>query len=274
MIQVALICLLGVLVPGLVWLLNIYCSPRSHSAAPSTILLRKIQKLLLETNGFLAISFQVAAIFAYTKTPSVLEISFISNLMNFQLTIIIGILWAQFADNTINKTYLGWPWTLYYFTLFGALLATTCAMKIQNKIVYENLAKECHKQHQFVDVSSSLNDGAGIAKWLGIGFAIGVGIAFFFPLLILPWKLVRNKIPEWLKKHGVNILFCFILWVYVADIIMSVVPTEQVRKLVKQTSGPQTSEEKWRYGQTTAILLWFPFFWSSIKETISRCSSF
>jgi len=48
---------------------------------------------------------------------------------------------------------------------------------------------------------------------------------------------------------------------------------EEARKLVMQTSGAQPAgEEKWGYGQTTAILLWFPFFFSAIKEIISNYS--
>lgn len=268
MIQISLICLLGILLPGLIWFLN-HRSP--HPIAPTTVLLRKLQLHFFATNGFLSISFLLAIIVIYTPTPrpSVLEISFLSQFSSLQQAAMLGTIWAQFADSMLNGTSARWQWIVYYCAIFIAQSALTTSIKIPHLKVYKSLGKECHRQNQFAIVaflhSSTANDN-GSMKWLGIVFGIGIGIAILSPLLIVPGKWIWNRVPELLKKYGHVVWLGVSLWIYVAATVLSALTTEFARFLVKETSA---SEVKWGYGQTTAILLWIPFIWAVVKETRS-----
>jgi hypothetical protein len=86
------------------------------------------------------------------------------------------------------------------------------------------------------------------------------------PVLLAPWKKLRSKIPSWVKEYGLILLEFLVLVGYVVAIVVNVIPTETVRKLIRQTSVVRG--EKLGYGQTTAILIWFPFFFSCLKQTI------
>lgn len=281
LIQVALFSGFGILLPGIIWLLN---KRSTANFAPSTILLRKFQTLLFETSGFLMITIFVTAIFTCSQAsnPSVTELTFISSLLGFQFWCIFSVLMSQSADKSINQVQVSGQLQLFYYVLFIAQLVTSTFIKIPNHSVYKALAKECHKQHQFIDVISSVIDGRETSKYVGIG--LGGGVCFIVlvvlgftyithipPLLARPCKMVWSRIPTWLKNYA-DINFNFLLiGLYAGDIPLQFYRLEKVRKFGLQMSGAQRAgEEQWGYGQTTAILLWLPFFFSAIKETISK----
>jgi len=264
LIQVAVTCLIGILLPTLIWLLNL------RTTGSTTPLLKKYQTLIFETNGFLSITFLVGAIFHYSDSPSVLEACFLSSLVNTQLFITIGMIWSQWADTMMNKSNVGSPYILYHFAIFIAQLATLCTIKLKHKAQYVDMAKECHKQHQLIDLSTSVaqfSDGTTALKWIGIGLGIGFCAVFLIHVLLSPWKKLRSKIPSWVKEYGLILLYFLVMVVYVVAIVMGVIPTEKVRRLVRQTS--MIRSEKLGYGQTTAVLIWFPFFFACLKKTIS-----
>jgi hypothetical protein len=211
-----------------------------------------------------------------------MELTFISKLVDFQFWCIIGMLFSQSADNSMNETQAGGKWQLCYYALIFTKFVTSSFIKIPNQSAYKTLAKECHKQHQLIDAISSVSDGELKLKETGIGFGIGVGFivciilgvtySTYIPLvLVRQWKMMWRRIPSWLKNYAHIIIQFFVIGLYAGEIPMSFYRLEKVRKLALQTIEAQpTGAEKWGYGQTTAILIWFPFFFSAMKETISK----
>lgn len=284
LIHVTLFSVFGILLPAIIWLLD---KRSTAKVAPSTILLREIQTRLLDTSGFLMISIFVAAISTCSQAsaPSIMELTFLCSLVDLQLWYIIGMIFSQSADRSMNQAHAGRNLPHYYYALLFAQFATSSSIKIPHLSVYKDLAKECHKQHQFIDVISSVSDGAELPKHVGIGFGItlcflvALGLCATYITVVPPrlarlWETVWIRVPSWLKNYAHIIGQFFVIGMYVGLLPLNLHRLEKVRKLAVQTSGAQpTGEERWGYGQTTAILLWLPFFFSAIKETISTYST-
>jgi hypothetical protein len=277
LIEAILFPIFGVLFPVIVWLLN----KRSTSkVAPSTILLRKIQTLVLETTAFLILSLFVTAVSTsrQASNPSILELTFLSSLVDFQFWSILGFILTQSADKSMNETQVSGYMHLAYYGLFIAQLVTSSTIKIPQQNVYKTLAKECHKQHAFFSAMSTIS-GAESAKWAGIGLGggvvliivIGLAVTYreHFPsFLARPFKMLWRIVPTWLKTHGDILSNFLIMGMYASLIPENFYKLQKLRTLALQTMP--AGEEEWGYGQTTAILLWLPFVLSAIKETVSK----
>ncbi len=266
----------GVMFPGIIWLIN---NSSTAKVAPSTIVLRKIQTQMFKTSGFIMVSFLVAAISTYknNQDPSIMELKLISTLVTSQLWYISIMICLGNADRIINKTESVNDLRLYYYALFIAHLETLDHIKIPYKSVCKTLAKECHNDYEF-NAISWIMDGRRISRLATITFCasagllviLGLGIVLAPGFLARLWKM-WGKILSWLKRYSGIILYLFAIKLYVFIISANAYELAFVRSLVIETGGVQPAgEEKWGYGQTTAILLWFPFFFSAIKETISN----
>ena len=276
-IQTALACLFGPLLPLLIWFIAL--SSR-QTLVRSITLLRKLQHSVYEINAFFSISLVVAAIVRHHQNPSILEISFFSSLFLMESLVAISMIWAQFGDSLLkldSTGKLGWPWNLFYVAICVAILVTSAAIGLPDGTmsVYNQLAKECHNQHQFPDLSNYLSPSAGgksALKWLGVGMAVSIGGSILFGVLGIALARYLGKIiPQWVKKHGLNIFVTLLLLYYVSVIIVDAVKLNNVRRILEKMSGGVVQND-WGYGETTAILLWAPFVWATIKETVSECS--
>ena len=265
-IQVALVCLFGALFPIVIWLFN---SLSCKVAIRRTPLLRKLQKSVYEINGFFSISLLVASIVRWRQVPSVMETVLISYVVWVQLLIFTTMLFAQLCDNAMNKASLGWEWQLYYLAIGIAQLATSCVIEVPNRKIYKDLATQCRTQHHFINLSTYLpasEKGTMTLKWYGIGVSGGLLISV---LGIVFGKFLLKITPAWLRKHGEVTFFIIILLMNVSSIVVNAIVVGDVRNILKKLSGDQLPDNGWGYGQTTAVLLWVPFFWSLLKETMS-----
>jgi hypothetical protein len=232
-------------------------------------LLRKLQKSVYEINAFFSISLLVASIVRWRQVPSVMETVFISYVVWVQVLIISSMLFAQLSDYSMNRSNLSWDWNVYYLAIGIAQLVTSCVVEVPHRSVYKELATECHRQHQFINVSAYLpasEKGTMTLKWYIIGAVGGLALGILSGALS---KVLHRIIPEWLRKHGETIFLVSVLLLNVVSVIANTIVTEYVRGLLKKMTGDQLPDNGWSYGQTTAILLWFPFFWTASKETIS-----
>jgi hypothetical protein len=276
-IQVILFSAFGILFPIIIWALNKLSAPEP---APSISLLRKLQSFSLKTSGFVIVSFLITAFTTSSQVSnlSILERTFISSLVDFQLWCILGLILCSNADHSLNKTRVSWELLMYYYILFFAQMATSSTSKIPDKDVYSLLAKECHKQHQFINVISSGVDGGDKLKWMSVGGGIGIcfilfvifGSAHVPAVLATPFKIMWRNIPAWVKRHADIVSHFVMVLGYAGTIPLNLYRLNRIRNLVLQTS--QSVEESWGYGQTTAVLLWFPFLFYAVKETISTHS--
>jgi hypothetical protein len=165
---------------------------------------------------------------------------------------------------------LSWEWQVYYIAIGIAQLATSCVVEVPNRNVYKDLATQCTNQYQFVHVSSYLpisEKGTTTLKWYIIGAVGGLVLGIFSGAF---GKILLKITPKWLRKHGETAFFVFFLLLNLLSIISNTIVTEHVRDLLEKLSGDQLADNGWTYGQTTAILLWLPFFWAAFKETISQ----
>jgi hypothetical protein len=266
-LQAALVCIFGALLPIFIWLINLFPWKSAIRRSP---LLRKLQNSFYETSAFFSISLLVASIVRWRQVPSTMETVLISHVVWIQLLIVSLLLFAQIADYVMNKSHLGWEWQVYYISIGAAQLATSCVVEVPNRNVYKDIAMQCHQQHQFVDISSYLptsEKGITALKWYIIGAVGGLVLG----ILSGAFKKVLFKItPKWLQRHGQSTFFVLVLLLNLVSIVINIMAIEHVRDLLKKLSGDQLPDSGWTYGQTTAILLWLPFFWASIKETISQ----
>lgn len=279
-IQVVLFTIFGVLSPAIVWFLN---KQSKSEVAPITILLRKIQALVLKSTAFLILTLLVTVLHASIPASnlSVLELAFLSGLLDFQFWCIVGTLLTHDADKRLNQTQGSYLLQLPYYVLFIAQLAISRSVKIPHRDVYKALAKECHEQRHFINAVSTVSgiDAAEGAKWgfigMGIGFAIMLIIVFvcvFFKniprFLKRPFQMLCDLIPSWLKRNWDLYSNTWTMAMYAFVITSNFSRLQNVRKLALQMMPAE--EEDWGYGQTTAILLWVPLVLSTITETISK----
>lgn len=274
-IQAVLLTTLGISLAAIIFTIN---KLSSSKPAPLTVLLRKFQAPLLLTNAFVSTTILVAARLMYNATSplSFLELTFISNLVDFQFSISLAMILSQGADETMNqKRTSGWL-TLLYYVLFIAQFTTSSSIKIPDKTIYTTLAKECHKEQLFINALSAAKDGGEMFKWMAVGLVGGGAIVLFivFGAVHLPdfiknpfLKLWRST-PAWVKKYwDFGSQFMMIVG-YGANVPRNFWKVNGIRELVLENSPPVPVGEEWGYGQTTAVLLWLPLLGYMVKETI------
>jgi len=282
-IEVVLFTIFGVSFPAIVWFLN---KQSKSKVAPVTILLRKIQALVLKTTAFLMLTLYVTAFHTSRQASnlSVLEITFLSGLLDFQFWCIIGTLITHGADERLNKVKGSYLLQLAYYALFIIQLAISNSIKVPHQDVYKTLAKECHEQRQFINAVSTVSglDAAASAKWGFIGAALGFLIMLLIVFAVVyiknipsfltrPFEILWNSVPAWLKRYWDLCSNTWMMAMYAFLIPSNFSRLQNVRKLALQMMP--AGEEEWGYGQTTAILLWLPLVLSAIKETTSKVTS-
>ncbi|KAE9373303.1 hypothetical protein N431DRAFT_406712 [Stipitochalara longipes BDJ] len=267
LIQVALVCQFAVLLPITIWLFNIFSWKVAIQRTP---LLRKLQKSVYEINAFFSISLLVASIVRWRQVPSVMETVLLSYVVWTQLLILTTMLFGQLCDSVMNKTNLTWQWLVYYMAIGIAQLLTSCVIEVPNRGVYKDLATQCHSQYGFINLSTYLpasEKGTTTLKWYIIGALIGLVIGILTGVFA---KIIAKICPAWLMKHGEITFDISVLLLNLISVVGNAVITEDVRGKLIKLSGDQLPDAGWSYGQTTAILLWLPFFWGVVKETITH----
>jgi len=267
LIQVALTCQFAVLLPILIWLFNIFSWKVAIQRTP---LLRKLQKSVYEINAFFSLSLLVASIVRWRQVPSVMETVLLSYVVWTQLLILTAMLFAQLCDSVMNKINLTWHWQVYYVAIAIAQLVTSCVIEVPNRGIYKDLAVQCHSQYDFMKLSNYLptsEKGTTTLKWYIIGSVMGLTLGI---LSIAFAKFIAKFCPAWLRKHGEITFDITVLSLNLFSVVLNAIVVEDVRDKLIKLSGYQLPDDGWSYGQTTAILLWVPFFWGAIKEIICK----
>lgn len=105
---------------------------------------------------------------------------------------------------------------------------------------------------------------------------MGLALAVLAKLLAKFFRWIKSILlrvmPEWLMRHGESIFLIPMLLVYVYDILSESVKLNTIRNWIEKIGGAQFQDNQWGYGQTTAVLLWVPFFWDAIEEMTSKYS--
>jgi hypothetical protein len=252
-----------------IWLFDLFSWKVAIRRTP---LLRKLQRSVYEINAFFSISLLVASIVRWRQAPSVTETVLISYVVWTQLLILTTMLFGQLCDNVMNKANLAWYWQLYYLMICIAQLATSCVVEVPHPDIYQNLAKQCHHQYGFVNLSSLLpasEKGLMTLKWDIIGALGGFALAIIGGACA---KVLLKFTPAWLRKHGEITFLITILLLNIMSAVFNAVMIKSIRDVLRELSGDQLPDNGWSYGQITAILLWAPFFWGIVKETFSQYS--
>jgi hypothetical protein len=201
-----------------------------------------------------------------------METVLISYVVWTQLLILTTMLFGQLSDNVMNKANLTWHWQIYYFAICIAQLATSCVVEVPHPGIYQDLAKQCHSQYGFTNLSALLpasEKGLMTLKWDIIGALGGLAIAIIGGAFA---KVLLKFTPAWLRKHGGVTFLITILLLNITSAVANAVVTGSLRDTLRELSGDQLPDNGWSYGQITAILLWAPFFWGIAKETFSQYS--
>jgi len=234
-------------------------------------LLRKFRDKVWVINAFFSLSFLLAICIRYSKTLPVIEIAYLSSLINLELIITYALYFGKMVDVTANGQKQN-PRDFLYMLIAAAQLIALCTISIPDRSVYQEIAKQCYDQHNFVDISFYLNSANGkeILKWYSVGIGAFLGGAIIIAILakVQVFKTVWNMVPAWFKKHGLAIVEMLFLGLYSAAAIGDLILAEYGRQTLIESMGDQERNGDWGYGQTTAILIWFPVLWSALK-TIS-----
>jgi len=102
---------------------------------------------------------------------------------------------------------------------------------------------------------------------------------WMIPFILVPCVMAvlfvrfKNKLPNWLSRHGMAIGYAIFLAFYSAIIILNTWKFEHqvelVRMMNRQDLPPQND---WDFGQTTALMIWFPVAWellTLIRKSLS-----
>ena len=181
--------------------------------------------------------------------------------------------------NRSRDSKLGFAWGVYYVATGIIQIATSYTLGLPDGMVsvYKKMAKECESQHKLVHFAGyigSTSSSNSAIKYLGIGVAIGVGISILGCILATPLakfsRRIATMIPQWLKTHSAGLIFTIILLFYTSLVILDTLMIEEFRSTWRKISGDLFRDNEWGFGQTTAILLWAPFAWNTLKESISK----
>jgi hypothetical protein len=277
--QAGLTCLFGPLLPIVIWLLNLRLE--EDAIRKISTLLRKLQASVYGINVFFCISLLIAGVVRYRQVPSIMEIIFISTLVEVQVLVIMSILCAQLYDYFLNQSTLGAAWNSYYSLISCVQVAFGYSISVPARVfpVYFKLANECHTQKQFINMASYFaltSNKSSTLKWWSIGLLIGFAFAVLPKLLAKFFRWIKSILlrimPGWLKRHGESIFMILVLLLYVYDVLSASIRLNTIRNWIEKIVGARFQDDQWGYGQTTAVLLWVPFFWDAIKEMTSKCS--
>jgi hypothetical protein len=201
-----------------------------------------------------------------------------------QLMLIVSMIWGLYGDHEMNRSRdskLGFAWGVYYATTGIFQIATSYALGLPDGTVsvYKKFAKECENQHKLVHLASYIGSSSSsnsAIKYLGIGVAIGAGISILGCILAIPlarfYKRMAAMMPQWSKPHSAGIIFTIILLFYTSLVILDTLMIEGFHSTRRKISGDLFRDNEWGFGQTTVILLWAPFAWNTLKESISKYS--
>jgi hypothetical protein len=261
-IQVALICLIALLLPVAIWLFNVFSWKAGIRTTP---LLRKLQKSVYEINSFFSISLLVASMVRWRQVPPVMETMFIFYMEWNQMSNTIFMLYALLYDRSINKATLTWDWNLYYAAIGLAHLIATCLIGIPNRATYRDLATQCKIQQKMLNVADLITVSEQLKTALMCSILV-LGIS----LVLVNLAGFFRKTPQKPKKQGNRTIAIGILLIMVAMPIHLAQLLAEIRGMLKKLSGDQLPENGWGYGEVIAILLWVPLLWSLLKETMSK----
>jgi hypothetical protein len=238
-LQAALTCLFGPLLPFLIWAAHLHSYRPIGSLSP---LLRKLQTVLYDINVFFSVSLLLAAVIRYRQLPSILEIIFLSALVNMQTVALVTPILVQLYDNDIHNTPIRPLWAFFQICLIFVQFGTSYSISLPQSAfpTYFEMAKTCHNVHHIQDVSyyfSSEATAKNTVKWYAIGFAIGIGYIFFLFLIVafqLRFDTIIRRIwvkmtPKWLRKHGMRGIPLLALFVLGYNLIQNVVVLLTVR---------------------------------------------
>jgi Ca2+/Na+ antiporter len=275
--QTVLTSIFGPLLVVYFWVINFRSGLRIHSISP---LLKDLRKVVYETNAFFCMSLIIASFVRYHQLPTILEIIFMSELVYVQGFIVFVMLICELCCKVLLKEELHKLWILYYTAIMLTQMFESYSFSIPSSDfpIYYQIAVACHKTRHFVDISKyfapTLNSRAAL-KWLLIGFAIGfaaqLGISVFMGMFYESLRrFMRRILPRWLIKNGDNLFHVLILVAYFVDLILDSRSLIVTRKLIRAAAGDSFQDDDWGYGQTTAVLLWAPFFWKLTVKGISE----
>ncbi len=116
-------------------------------------------------------------------------------------------------------------------------------------------------------------------KWFWIAMGILAGCFILAKIISVAWRRLYQKLHDlwcrssaWLTRHycwAIALLCIIIIVLYDVQLIIVTIELQKVRKMMRYLGGDGVQDE-WGWGQTTAVLLWMPFVWVAIIETISQ----
>ncbi|PVH72662.1 hypothetical protein DL98DRAFT_595823 [Cadophora sp. DSE1049] len=269
-LQVALSVLFGPLLPFVIRI------SKKRSFQPVLRRVSLLEKLLLsvvQTSLFYSCSLYIAAVVRYAQSPSISESVILRPLLRFQLATVSFLLCGLVLEWRLKDFRVPFEWLLYSVMII-LIQGLTClileirvpTMPEDDRKYYSRLATACRTRGGDTGPFYGSNGYFYVTgRSVGVtAFLIGLpGLWLVMYLIPKSWK----RLPEpavrrihWKKiKLGLSGLVLFFLSVLLASCI---------RLLVNVSA--EVNENNWGYGQTTAVLLWAPFFFEVVTETIKH----
>ncbi|KAK0099659.1 hypothetical protein ONS96_008155 [Cadophora gregata f. sp. sojae] len=270
-LQIALSVLFGPLLPFLIWI------SKKRSFQPVLRRVALLEKLLLsvvQTSLFYSSSLFIAAIFRHCQSPSISEYVILGRLLKLQLATMSFLLCGLVLEWRLKEFSIPFEWVLYSVVIILSQGLTCVALEQGFPVMVD---EDSMYYFQLSDACDDI-DGNGGPFY---GFKTDI---FYFSrgetgmtalLIALPgiWLVMYlipthwKRLPEpamrrlhWKKiKLGLSaLIFLFLSYLFAGCIMLSVSVSQTVQ------------ENEWGYGQSTAVLLWAPFFFEAISNTIKH----
>jgi len=269
-LQVALSILFGPLLPLIIRV----AKKRSFQPVLHRVSLLEKQLLsVVQTSLFYSSSLYIAAVVRYAQSPSISESVILRPLLRFQLATVSFLLCGLVLEWRLKEFRVPFDWLLYSVVII-IIQGLTClileikvpTMKRDDREYYSRLARACRTRGEDTGPFYGSNgyfrmSGSSVGLTALLISLPGLWLAMY--LIPKSWK----RLPEsamrrihWKKiKLGLSTIVLLLLSYLLAGCIM----------LLVDVSG-EVKENNWGYGQTTAVLLWAPFFFETIAETVSK----
>jgi len=184
---------------------------------------------------------------------------------------------GKFTDEEINGVSAASAWVALQLFITVPIVTTLAGVDIPDIEIHHEFAVRCPLDTQGLSTSlskhlQSSSDSFTIWQTLGLSCLILVAYGFLYYCLykIRHHKLIRSFMPEWIVSNFTAVMYSSFTIIYAILCPGIVIYAEELRQALISTKNASAGGDRWGYGQTTAILLWMPFLYCGLTETLSK----
>ncbi|KAF2711625.1 hypothetical protein K504DRAFT_532188 [Pleomassaria siparia CBS 279.74] len=280
-LQVAVVCIFGPLLPILIWLLNLTTPTRQKEVLEES--LYSLRKRVYDTHLLWSTFLFFSAIVNFQRHLPVLEAVFSSNLVQLQCYVsgVMSLSGPYHKTFTGKEVYMPLSWFLSFSDYAQMIIAAWAYTRTPTINNAGDIALACHRLRGTIDVSREIQSAGGsLFTFLSVSIALTCVLGLMTTLLFifgLVWtfpvqargfvhRASEIQVPHWIRNNVANIaraayLLCRACWLmpFARSLF-------RVRVVEMEMSGVRYLDNEWGYGQTMAVLMWTPFVFNLVLE--------